>query len=72
MSQAITAHHGFVDKFLGDAILAVFDRVENHAEDALNAAVRMFQTLSEFNRDRHQYNLEQPLTLALAFTRALV
>ncbi len=43
MSQAIASHHGFVDKFLGDAILAVFDRPENHAEDALNAAVTKLQ-----------------------------
>ncbi|HEY9905732.1 MAG TPA: response regulator [Candidatus Sericytochromatia bacterium] len=65
MSQAITADHGFVDKFLGDAILAVFDRPENHAEDALNAAVMMFQSLSEFNRDRFQYNLEQPVNVGI-------
>ena len=65
MSQAITAHHGFVDKFLGDAILAVFDRVEHHAEDALNAAVRMRLTLNEFNCDRHQYNLELPINVGI-------
>ncbi len=65
MSRAITAHHGFIDKFLGDALLAVFDRAENHAEDALNAAVMMRQTLAEFNRDRHQYNLEQPVNVGI-------
>jgi len=65
MSQAITAHLGFIDKFLGDAILAVFDRVGHHAEDALNAAVAMLQSLSEFNGDRHQYNLEQPVNVGI-------
>ena len=65
MSQAIAAHHGFIDKFLGDAILAVFDRVEKHAEDALNAAVAMRQSLSEFNRDRQQYNLAQPINVGI-------
>jgi two-component system sensor histidine kinase ChiS len=65
MSQAITDHHGFVDKFLGDAIFAVFDRVENHAEDGLNAAVTMLQKLSEFNRDRQKFNLEQPVKVGI-------
>ena len=65
MSQAITAHNGFVDKFLGDAILAVFDRVDHHAEDALKAAVRMLENLNEFNRDRQQYNLEQQVKVGI-------
>jgi len=65
MSQVITTHHGFIDKFLGDALLAVFDRVENHPEDALNAAVMMRQSLKEFNRNRHQYNLEQPINVGI-------
>jgi two-component system sensor histidine kinase ChiS len=65
MSQAITAHHGFVDKFLGDAILAVFDRSEHHAEDALSAAVRMLQSLDEFNGDLDRYNLEQPVSVGM-------
>ncbi len=65
MSKAITAHDGFVDKFLGDAILAIFDRPEHHAEDALNAAVKMLQNLNEFNRDRAQYNLEQAVNVGI-------
>jgi two-component system sensor histidine kinase ChiS len=65
MSQAIGTHHGFIDKFLGDALMSVFDRIETHAEDALNAAVAMRKNLSEFNRDRHQYNLEQPIKIGI-------
>lgn len=65
MSEAITAHNGFVDKFLGDAIFSIFDRVEHHAEDALNAAVAMLQHLSEFNCDRDRYNLEQPINIGI-------
>jgi two-component system sensor histidine kinase ChiS len=65
MSQAIAAHHGFIDKFLGDAILAIFDRIEHHAEDAINAAVAMQKRLSQFNRDRQQYNLELPVNVGI-------
>jgi two-component system sensor histidine kinase ChiS len=71
MSQAITDHHGFVDKFLGDAILAVFDRVECHAEDALNAAVTILQTLNEFNQARAQYNLQNPVKVGIGIHTGL-
>jgi adenylate cyclase len=65
MSQAIAAHDGFVDKFLGDAILAVFDRVGSHAEDAVSAAVAMQESLQQFNRVRFQYNLEQVIQVGI-------
>lgn len=65
MNQAITAHHGFIDKFLGDAILAIFDRPKNHAEDAINAAVTMQKSLSKFNRDRDRYNLDEPVKIGI-------
>jgi adenylate cyclase len=53
MVQAITHHHGMVDKFIGDAVMAIFgfaDRKEESALDAINAAVEMRQRLAEFNR----------------------
>jgi two-component system sensor histidine kinase ChiS len=71
MSQTITAHHGFVDKFLGDAILAVFDRVEDHAQDSLNAAVAILQNLDEFNKARAQYNLQNPIKVGMGIHTGL-
>lgn len=65
MSQAIADHHGFVDKFLGDAILAVFDRSECHAADAIDAALTMQQRLDEFNSDRYPYNLDLPINVGI-------
>lgn len=65
MNSCITANHGFIDKFLGDAIMAVFDREENHAIDALIAAVAMQQSLWKFNRDRADYNLEVPINIGI-------
>ncbi|MGB2926674.1 MAG: adenylate/guanylate cyclase domain-containing protein [Limnothrix sp.] len=62
MNQAITTHHGFIDKFLGDAIMAVFDRQENHAADAIQAALLMEANLQQLNEhyeqiteDRHDF-----------------
>ncbi|MBD2742800.1 adenylate/guanylate cyclase domain-containing protein [Coleofasciculus sp. FACHB-1120] len=65
MNQAIATNHGFIDKFLGDALMAVFDRTGNHAQDALSAAVMMVESLNQFNRDRQQYNLEQPVNVGI-------
>ena len=50
MSQAIRTQGGFIDKFIGDAILAVFGApvsYENNAERAVRAALDMTKALSE-------------------------
>ncbi len=49
MEPVIRVHNGFIDKYMGDAIMALFDgRVEN----ALDAAVEMSHTLEEYNQVR--------------------
>jgi adenylate cyclase len=63
MNDCITSHGGFIDKYLGDAIMAVFDKPNSHAMDAIEAAVAMQETLQEFNASRHQYNLEFPVSI---------
>ncbi|MBD1884803.1 response regulator [Microcoleus vaginatus] len=63
MNECITSHGGFIDKYLGDAIMAVFDKPNSHAMDAIEAAVAMQETLQEFNASRHQYNLESPVNI---------
>lgn len=55
MEPAINRHHGFVDKFIGDAIMALFDeRPENQssADLAVAAALAMRHELSVFNQVR--------------------
>ncbi|MEG4338955.1 response regulator [Microcoleus sp. D3_18_C2] len=63
MNECITSHGGFIDKYLGDAIMAVFDQPNSHAMNAIEAAVAMQETLQEFNASRHQYNLESPVNI---------
>lgn len=60
MNQAIVSQHGFIDKFLVDAIMAVFDQPFHHAQDALTAAVMMRQNLRDFNEIRVLFNLQVP------------
>lgn len=56
MNEPIHAHHGFVDKFIGDAIMALFDRPDatNNAEaqDAVEAAIAMQEGLTAYNVGR--------------------
>lgn len=55
MVAAIQAHGGMVDKFIGDAIMAVFGLAEgrdHYPEDALTAALAMRTRLAAFNRRR--------------------
>jgi len=46
MEPAINSNNGFIDKYIGDAIMALFG---SNADDALNAALEMRQHLVQFN-----------------------
>ncbi|HAZ45682.1 MAG TPA: adenylate/guanylate cyclase domain-containing response regulator [Cyanobacteria bacterium UBA11369] len=64
MNACINANNGFIDKFLGDALMAIFDR-EGHAQDALSAAVMMQQSVKEFNSNLVDYKLTQPIKIGI-------
>lgn len=52
LTDPVMENNGVVNKFLGDAVLAVFTPLlgsENHADDALKAAIGMRAKLEEFN-----------------------
>ena len=49
MEPAITLHNGVIDKYVGDAVMALFP---DRPDDALQAALDMFQRLDVFNRER--------------------
>ncbi len=65
MSVCISANQGFIDKFLGDAIMAVFDKYECHSLSALKAAVMMQESLQDFNVNYHKYNLREPVKIGI-------
>lgn len=64
MNACINANNGFIDKYLGDALMAIFNRV-GQAQDALNAAVMMQQSVKEFNSNLVDYNLNQPIKIGI-------
>jgi len=47
ISPEIRSHHGFIDKYVGDAIMALFPK---QAEDAVQAALSMMKKLELFNQ----------------------
>lgn len=49
MESSVVDHYGFVDKYIGDGILALFDR---SADDALNAAIEMLNKVALYNQHR--------------------
>ncbi|AOP33957.1 adenylate cyclase [Leptospira tipperaryensis] len=55
IAPVIREHHGFIDKFIGDAIMAIFP---TRAEDAIEAALAMRKTLRQFNRFRKNQDQE--------------
>jgi len=49
MTPVIRAHHGFVDKYIGDAIMALFPREPG---DALQSAVQILEQVARYNEGR--------------------
>ena len=49
LGPIIRNHHGFIDKFMGDGVMALFP---DSADDAVNAAIKMQRELHELNQTR--------------------
>ncbi|OIP70239.1 MAG: hypothetical protein AUK43_10290 [Oscillatoriales cyanobacterium CG2_30_40_61] len=49
MEPAITQHRGFIDKYIGDAIMALFN---GGADDGIQAGITMLKELAEYNSTR--------------------
>jgi predicted ATPase/class 3 adenylate cyclase/tRNA A-37 threonylcarbamoyl transferase component Bud32 len=51
MEPIIIKHQGFIDKYMGDGIMALFGGI---ADDAVKAGITMLQSLLEYNQHRLQ------------------
>ena len=51
MEPAITQNFGFIDKYIGDAIMALFN---GSADDAVKAGIAMLEELNEYNISRNR------------------
>lgn len=53
MEPEIVANHGFIDKYIGDALMALFSgSVNGAADDAVRAGISMLEVLKEYNQHR--------------------
>jgi class 3 adenylate cyclase len=74
MSDVIFDHGGMVDKFIGDAVLAVFGipiPKDDDAERAVSCALKMFSVLRKINRERQEAG-EEPLHMGIAINTGTV
>ncbi|MGB2925997.1 MAG: adenylate/guanylate cyclase domain-containing protein [Limnothrix sp.] len=70
MNPAISHNAGFIDKYIGDAIMALFSRL-SHADDALQAAIAMLQTLEDYNNTRKRPD-RMPIRIGLGLNSGLM
>ncbi len=61
VGPVVRQHRGFVDKYIGDAVMALFPHV---AEDALEAAVALQRHVASFNAER-VHTQEPPLRIGV-------
>ena len=66
MEPAIHAHLGFIDKYIGDAVMALFDDREDGggAEQAVQAAIGMHEALRRYNTLRAERD-EPPVRIGV-------
>ena len=66
LTKIVTEHHGVVDKFIGDSIMALFGAPKSYGDDALNAvrcAQRMIAERAKLN-ETSRYHLQIGIGLA--------
>jgi adenylate cyclase len=61
MTRAVLAERGFVDKFIGDAVMAIFGAPvpdEDHASNACRAALSMWTALDQVRPEARRHGIE--------------
>ena len=61
VSPVIKEHQGFIDKYLGDEVMALFPR---RADDAVQAAIAMHQAVAGYNQEREKDGF-QPIDIGV-------
>lgn len=64
MSIPIHEHNGFIDKFIGDAIMALYDRPNMNALDAVKSSIAMIEAIKVYNQHRSDVG-HQPISIGI-------
>ena len=67
MGPVVRSNSGFIDKYIGDAIMALFD----HADDAVRAAVQMLEALRDYNSERRARG-DRPINIGIGLHTGLI
>jgi class 3 adenylate cyclase len=67
MGPVIRDHNGFIDKYIGDAIMALFE----NADDALRASLAMLENLERFN-DKRRADGFDPVGIGIGLNTGLL
>jgi len=67
MGPVVRKNHGFVDKYIGDGMMALFDRTD----DAVSAAIEMLVKLEEYNRNTARERTE-PIRIGIGLHKGKV
>jgi len=68
MEPVISRHHGIIDKYIGDAIMALF---EKGADDALHGAIDMLERLGYYNAGRTRAGYK-PIHIGIGLNTGMV
>jgi predicted ATPase/class 3 adenylate cyclase/GAF domain-containing protein/tRNA A-37 threonylcarbamoyl transferase component Bud32 len=68
MAPIIAQHQGFIDKYIGDAIMALFP---TGANEAVSAACSMLRKLADYNQTRQKSGLE-PIAIGIGVNTGLL
>lgn len=70
MEPVITQHAGVIDKYIGDAIMALYPA---HADDALQGAIAMLNCLREYNKERLVLNPSiEPISIGIGLNTGIL
>ena len=62
MVPLVKSNGGFVNKFVGDSIMALYDK---SAEQAIDSAIEMCQILREYNEERREMGDRKPIKIGI-------
>jgi adenylate cyclase len=68
MEPCIRENQGFIDKYIGDAVMALFS---GKADDAIKAAIAMSKRLYEFNQECSQYGID-PIQIGIGINTGVL
>jgi two-component system sensor histidine kinase ChiS len=68
MAPIIAQHQGFIDKYIGDAIMALFP---TSADEAVSTSIAMLKKLAAYNKKRQKSGLE-PIAIGIGLNTGLL